>query len=97
MRLPRTYKEWVSDLRYGFGLRAIDNEVEMVIRDPTTTLYAVEQIKEHAKYWLKLIEIREERNRKMTRIASMRNTAGRTPEEIKAFLAKADELEAELD
>lgn len=97
MRIPRTYKEWVEDLQYGFALRSISHLVEAVIREPLTQDYALDAIKSEAAYWLELIEVREKRDRKLAQIASLRNTSGRDPEETKEFLRKAAELEAKLD
>jgi hypothetical protein len=56
-----------------------------------------DQLDAMAEYYRAEIEKHTQRQTKRERIAQLRNVKGRTPEETEAYLAKADQLEKEMN
>lgn len=64
--------------------------------DLMTLEWLLDEVDEYVAHVRSLIEERRGVQTKQERIALLRNTTGRTPEEAAAFHRKADQLEAEL-
>lgn len=56
----------------------------------------VDEVEEWVKAWRRELEKRAERERTREKIAALRDTTGRTPEEAALYAKKADQLEARL-
>lgn len=61
--------------------------------EDSISLYQVQQFQRDLDIAVEYIDERERQARKRLRVAKLRNTDGRTPEETASYLAKADALE----
>lgn len=73
------------------AFKLVDNDYDL-----ERLQWLAERLEEHAHHLMQEIEKRRGVKTQQERIALLRNTSGRTPEEAEAYRRKADQLEAEM-
>jgi len=89
-RLARAYQAMIEAFGYGDDQEMTD----FVLRELEWKLDDIERAVTLVRNWA---ETERARVRMRVRIAALRNTSGRTPEETQAYHAKADELERAME
>lgn len=88
----RLFKLAVAQGKEGDGMFSMSQEYYL-----ETLEYRIDQVEEHMAALRAYLEKLRGSQSKRDRIKALRNVEGRTPGEAAAFLAKADQLERELD